>query len=649
MQNDYIENLLKCTSPEDVWNLMNEYVFPNNNSQFGDKTLFIRSDSIRFSTITPPDNLIGLAFRVLTYLKLDGEMGQIPVNGGAYRTAALLHRILREFNELKEIQKPSEITGKLLDDYILMQKGKEISSRGIYAKVYRLKEWYEYNHVLPFFLRLNLTLFEEGEEFEKLQRESLKEQKNYYDGIGGAKTPYPLDQFKIILTEAIDYIENYSSDCLFAAQIHKETKTLQKKRKKNVGVRIATKLLRGSNYNFTEPSLQKMQKYIHSLKTSRWTSNPIDKGNGPIQSMSFAVHKIQASCIILTLMLTAMRSGELDAFERYPNFSKSTHHELDESISLERIVYKTANSDHGEGLKMVVPPIVIKAIDILSKLSENLDEKDTGPLNFRSIVQGNTHQNDSKRINRLIWGFCEDLGIDAPSAHQFRHGMAFIVSYLNDADGIELAMMMLGHKSTTMTKKYLGHYKTLATKTFDVMFAENKFMQEALLEFQQEQSAEGFEKIVNELAKDHPMVGPIIKRYSQFSGSMTDEAKAFFIKSQRLLLERGMLAVVQHPTHFCVRDLTDSTQMSCQLGFNREDFINAPIIPSQCDPKCTCRLYTQQNIAILKEQSKEMEEAYPEDIRERLGTNTYFTSTNIADTYSRVINEYDEIMKKKEA
>lgn len=650
MQSDYTENLPKCTSPEDVWNLMDGYVYPkSDNSLFGDESLVLRTDSIRFSSITPPEGLMGLAYRTLVYLKLDGEMGQAPINGGAYRVAALTNRVLRELNELKEIQTPSEITGKLLDDYIRIQKDKGISPRGIYTKIYRIKEWYEYAHMLPFFMRLNLTLFEESEAFEKLQAESLQEQKNYYDGIGGAKTPYPLDQLKIILSEAIDYIENHTADCLFAAQIHKETKTLQQDSGKNVGVRIATKLFRETSYHFSEPSLAEMQKYILSLKTSRWVSNPKDKGNGPIQTMNSAIHKLQASCVIVTLMLTAMRSGELDVFERYPKFRKSTHHELDESLSLERIVFKTAESDNGERLEMVIPPIVIKAIDILSQLSENLDGKDTGPLNFRSFVQRKTNQNDPKRINDLIWNFCNELGIDAPSSHQFRHAMAFIVSYLNDADGIELAMMMLGHKSTAMTKKYLGHYKTLAMKTLDAMFAENKLMQEALLEFQQEQSAEGFEKIVNELAEDHPMVGPIIKRYSQFSGSMTDEAKAFFIKSQRLLLERGMLAIVQHPTHFCVRDLTDSAQMSCQLGFNREDFAGAPVMPSQCDPKCGCRLYTQQNITVLKEQAKEMEQAYPEDIRERLSQNTYFTSTTIAGTYSSVISEYEETISKKEA
>jgi len=592
--------------------------------------------------------MIGLAYRSVLFLKLDGEMGDVPLNGGVSGYASLLKLVIRELQEVEDFNDPSFITGELLDNFIEKQRAKGHRARTIHGKLRRLEEWLQYNHTLPFFFRLNETLFEDSSLYQQLLVDAQKELSDYQMGMGGSRALYPLQHLKLILTEAIDYIENYAEDCLLAARLYKDTKERFSDRSHSMVVSSITEFFRSKEYRFTEPLLEMMQDHALSLKNTEWESNPKIRGIGPVNSLTFTVKKIQAACTIVTLMLTAMRRGEFDTLQRYPKVTKSSHHELDGSLVLERIVHKTAKTDSGEPLQMPVPTIVVKAVGILSQISEINDGKKDGVLNL-SDLSFSLENNGLMRIRKLIVDFCEELGIDAPTPHQLRHAMAFIVSYLNDAEGMELAMMMLGHKSTEMTKKYLGHFKHIVMESFEEMFETNKFLQQALIEFQEEQSAAGLEKIITEITNEQALVGPVVKRFTQFSGSMTDEAKAFFIKTHRLLLERGMLAIVQHPTHLCVRDLTDSSQMSCQLGFNREDFAGAPVMPSQCDAKCGCRLYTQQNVEALKEQAKEMKEAYPEDIRQRLSQNTYFTSSSISDTYSSVISEYEEAISKKEA
>ena len=169
----------------------------------------------------------------------------------------------------------------------------------------------------------------------------------------------------------------------------------------------------------------------------------------------------------------------------------------------------------------------------------------------------------------------------------------------------------------------------------------------SLEELKETLNKEALEKVIDQINQEQPMVGPIVKRISQFSGSLTKEAKIFFAKSLRLVVEKGMCAVTQFPTHFCIKDLTSPEQMACQIGLNIDDYTGAPVVPSQCEPKCSCRLYTGENIGNLKEITDQVEEAYPEELRERLQQDTYFDAESFSDPYTKYINEYEKIIEKR--
>lgn len=644
---DYTEQLKKCAHADEVWALMRGKIYPNsNNSAFEDEILYIRRSAVRFDAVKPPSGSIGLAYRTVLYLLLDGEMGDAPTNGGNIRSANLLELILRELKSHGNFDTPLQLTGEMLDTYILGQREIGNSEQAIHKKLMHLEKWAAYKHLLPFFLQLPHDLFGSSQYWKSVIKGSSKEKSDYQRGLGSSKEPYPLNQWTMIINEAIDYIESYAQDCLIAAQFYKNSK-VQNLNKTSFSTYL-TKLFRATEHRFIEPSLARVQRHALALPNNTWEPMPASK-KAPARSCYLAVRKLQAASVIVILILTAMRKGELEVMMRYPKTKKTTHHELDGSIKLERLIFKTAETDRGELHPIAVPPIVIHTFDLLSRISEINDGKREGPINLMALSSG-VETNNPNRISQLIEIFCDDLGITSPSPHQFRHVMAFLVAFLNDDIGIELAMTLLGHKSTEMTKKYMGHYKQVILKTFGEMFDESDRIRESVAEIQSEHSLQALDKIIAAVENNEPLAGPVTKRLLQgveFTGSFTNEGKVFFVKSQRLLLERGMLAIVEHPTHFCVRDLTDPAPMPCHIGLVADDFINIPVVSAQCQTNCGCRLYTEPQVEEMKRLSLEMEEHYPDDLIELIKSNRYYIANSFKQTYSNVIKEFEQKKQQK--
>jgi len=640
---DYTEQLKKCAHEDEVWALMQGRIYSNSdNSAFADETLYLRRNSLSFVPVASTLDFMGLVYRVILYLRLDGEMGNAPTNGGNCGTARHFERTIRELKEYGIFEAPSQLTGQMFDEYIVAQRKSDNTESTIRAKLSHFEKWDSYKHLLPFFLQLPHDLITSSSEWNSVLEGSRKERLDYKNGLGGSKKPYPLDQWAIIITEAIDYIENYSEDCLLAAQIYKDANA------QNLSgwakTTCITKLFRTTNHRFSEPRLAMVQNHALSLPNNRWETMPKNKGKGPTATCLNAVHKLQAACVIIVLILTAMRKGELEVMMRYPKTKKTAHYELDGSLKLERLIYKTADTDKGELHPIAVPPIVTHAFDLLSRISEISDSRQEGPINLMTLHHGKDINNVG-RIASLIQDFCDDLDIHMPSPHQFRHALAFLIAFLNDDIGIELAMTLLGHKSTEMTRKYMGHYKQVILETFSEMFDENDQICKSVADMQTEQSSQALEKIIVAVENDEPLVGPIAKRLLrgvEFAGSITNEGKVFFAKSQRLLLERGMLAIVEHTTHFCVRDLTDPAPMPCHIGLVTDDFINVPVVSAQCQTNCGCRLYTEPQVEEIKLLSLEMEEHYPDDLVELVKGNRFYIANSFEQTYSNVIKEFDQ-------
>ena len=662
----YTEQLKLCTNAEDVLELMLGRVYENSDgSLFEDEILQMRSNAIKFSPVTLDPiiqtdgdlDIMILAIRAIIFLKLDDKIGQTPINGGSFHYVKLCEQVMRELKEHGNFSKPSELSGSIIDSYIIEQRNIGNIFMTIKSKLFKLKEWHEYNHLLPFFLQLPYDLFEQSKQWDILVKDAAKEMNDYHNGLGGSKEPYPLDQWAILITEAINYIEDHAEDCLIAARIYKEIKSDNSLKSDTARVTRFTKHLRTpSTHQFTEPQLKKVQLHALSLPNNRWEAMPGSNKNnilgGPPRITAMRIRKLQGACVIIILILTAMRKGELEVMMRYPKVKKSAHHDLDGSLELHRIIYKTAQSDQGEVAPISVPPIVVKAFDLLSQISELMDGKKEGVINISGF--GNYKEMTARdRIQNLIEFFSEDIDVNyPPTPHQLRHALAFLISFLNDDIGIELAMHLLGHKSVAMTHKYMGHYKKLILDTYGIMFDENERMKEAIEEFQNEASKKDAEEIISSIEKDEPLMGPIAKRMLagyEFQGSITNDGKVFFAKSLRTLVERGQIAVIQQATHFCVRDKIDDTQLPCQMGIVSTDFSKEPVIASQCQTNCGNRLYTAPQVEQLVKTSQELEDYWPDDLVDIIKDNTYYMETALDDSYIKQLNEeYQAKIKAKE-
>lgn len=647
--NDIYKNLSKCVTVEEVWQLMEGQIYANsNNSKFEDSVIELLDSRRKFKKIELPKNKIGLAMRLILFLRLKGYLRKAPVGGGAVHYAKLLKNTIGDLLKIKYVVNPKEVSTNMLDE-LIEQYSTSLELQSVSNKIYRMKEWHTLNELLPYFLRLNDNLFDESKEYPLLlEKQNGANTDNRL--IGGTREPYPLDKVKVIVAEAIGYIEKYSDDCVLAARLYKKFEHNRGDKSATVSTTMATKYMLSGEHVFNEPSLKKIQDYCKTLKRKSYKSNPNRRGESPKGAMSNAATKLQEASIIIVLAMTAMRSQELDLLERYPKINKSEHSDLDESFNLTRIVYKTASCAKGKHLTMPIPEIAAKALDNLSVLSEINDGHKKGILNLSSITQSKD-DNAQGRITDAIRSFCKKIDIDnPPSPHQFRHTMSFLVAHLNDKDGMELAMLMLGHSSIEMTKRYMGHFNELVKKALKYMGESNPLISDALLDLQHNESFDILENvIIPNIEQNHPMVGPIAKRITQFTGNITDDMKKLFRKTMHIMIETGKLAIIQTPTNLCLHDLTDPNKMACQRGISKESFIGAPIFPTACEgPSCGYSLFTVQNVEALREQSKLLLSQYPEELRERLSKNTYYVDDGLQNQYVNIIKEYDEQVKSRE-
>lgn len=626
-KNNYIQKLPECINEDEVLELMKDRIFPGSNeSKFSDEDiLFPDANKGWHRLAAPKNNTLGLAMRTLAFLKLDGQIGEIPLRSGKYAYASKLFGIFKDLNTDDLLRNPRMIDSNQLDNLIKTGLEKKLQARAIKNKVRKLEDWFIAKDLLPFFLQIDPFTFIDSREYKKLlelhQKESSRHKK-----IGGPKEPYHLPTLKFIVGEAIKYIETYGEEILtctklFMQDIDKTT---------IVRKRILVKHLRSGNYQFSEPFLKNKQDYCKSLKSNTYISDKVS-GTTPIQEFSNAISRLEAACIIVILMTTAMRKQELVLLPRYPLITKDQH------LNLERMVYKTSSDEEGSSVVMPIPKITKLAIDLLSQLSELKDEEKTGSLNLVDInYVASTATTSENRINYLVNSFCMEIGVDIPpTPHQFRHAMAFIIVYFNEKDGLELASMFLDHQSIEMTLQYLGHANILVENMINEL---KKDEEDILLNI-----------IFDEIKAGKNFFGPAAKRMFKnvYIGRYAQNMEELFIRSLKKLAEENRISILQAPTNICIHDLSNPNKMACQRGLNIDNIIATPIIPSRCEgAQCECALFTEQNVEDLKEQAQMLIDDYPAEFRDRLKQNTYFTNENalyeFSNPFKKLIQEYDQ-------
>ena len=628
MLKNYSNELLNCTTINDVKELFRDAKFPNKGaSNFFDKNiLLVGSSNMLTNYEIKLKGVPELFLRIMLYFKLSGELGSIPQNTGEYSYMGRLHSFLKDVLNDKEVSRMDSINGEFIDIYIdnqVVKKG--FSNRHIRSKILDFIGYENYEIKLPYFLRLNSSILYDSKLYKTLEEKAKQELLERNNGIGDKKT-YPLYNLKILIAKSITFIESYKDECLEISKFFVATKPYDQYGKYS----RTFDYLNQRKESFKESRLKLLQENIKKTKNKYRNTDGINQGREALtgktrEILREVIEQFEVSCYLITLMMTGMRVGELTTLDRRLQF------EQDEHIHLKRIIYKTAETEDGEPHTMPVPNICKFALESLSELAKIKDGKKYGALILSAIEVVDMKTVRTTRINQLLIKRCKQIGLkEAVTPHQLRHAMAFLIVHIHENDGLELARMFLGHTSITMTLQYMAHY--------------NNEIKEALEELTKEESELMVGKITEQIQNNKKLFGENGKRLMpnhKFAGQQVDEFIRLMRKGLIKLIEEEKLAIIQTPVSLCMHDLSKPEELACQRGFNIADIVANGPAPSRCKgANCSNALFFEEHVEKLKDS---MYVDIEPELKKRLEQNTYFMESGgfEQDPFRRIIKEYD--------
>jgi integrase len=469
------------------------------------------------------------------------------------------------------------------------------------------------NSYLPYFLQLDESLIINSNHYiELVKKASIQRAKEYL--IENSRTSYPLDLLKIMVSNAITYIDNYASETIEMSRYYVSSHKLDMSEKHFSAYNFIMKK------NFLNPEINALK---HNIKSAPKKDTLIKVIRVILKD---EIEVLEASCMLVILFMTGMRIGEFVALKRFPKITEGEH------FNLKRLVYKTASTEDGVEMEMPIPEIAKQAIEVLSIISDIKDNGDNKEIATTTIKQIKVSNAKSIRIRDLIRWYAKKINIkEKVDPHQLRHAMAFLIVHLNEKEGLELARMFLGHTSITMTLQYMGHY--------------NKELNEAIQELTKEESEIFVEKIANEIKENKKIFGKNGERLMpnhKFVGQQAEDFVALMKKGLIKLIEDQKLAIIQTPVSICMHDLSKPEDLMCQRGFSIEKIaLNGPI-PSRCKgANCSNALFFEEHVEKLKSQ---MYGNIDPTLKARLNANTFFVEAGgfEQDPFRKIIKDYDE-------
>lgn len=617
----YINDIKNCTLKEEVYAIMKGRIYNGSkNSKFEDNYILL-PDSANFFKVhnIRLSGEIGLVFRLLLFMRFDGILENESLNSGksSYfnELQALFTLILNADNNIKYVK---DINHRVLEKIINDENNNSNNSITLNRKINKIKEWINFaNENLPYFLQLENTLLNRVSNYielkEKVVEEKLKSKK-----IGSSKEPYSLTDLKFIMSKSIKYIEEYSDEILYMARTLADCNDYLINKKYS----MLFDALIEADFDFQQPLLSEYKEKSNLVDTKFEKS----KGKTLPKLLETCINlsiDLEASCIIVILLLTGMRKSELLRLNRFPEITE------DEFYNLSKFIYKTSENEDGEELNIPIPYIAKKAIEVLSELSSIKDKKNTGKILTISFFS-QKEETYTDRPNVLIKYFCRKIGIiNEPRPHQLRHAIAFLIAYDNEKDGLELARLFLGHKSITMTLQYLGHF--------------NPLIRNSIKELNIDKSNELINLIGEEIKLNHKFYGAesnLLMNTNQFMGSYAEGYNDLITKSLKQLLKKGKIMIIQSATNLCIHDLTKKELMACQRGLSISNNLgDLQPMPSRCEgANCINSIFLEKHIEKLKD-----EPSIDENLRKRLIKNSYFVDFDnvIIEPKEKLIRQYN--------
>lgn len=659
MNNQLSGLILKCDSLSEFKNLMKHKRIVREHSFF-DKTIKIKRSPSRFVDFSTElkSDILDSALRMFLYLKFNGFTAFEPQNSGEH---SLSCSVKANFLNLEKVLKKSLSS---LDDIEIediksafkhyLQNSNLTRKKTFIIHVNRIRDYIKHEELYPNFLRFNIfvkryILNEEYLEIwdmysnpvdcldSELTDEAKVIKKNLKEaGLFSDRGMYPIEDMCRIIRTSKEYIENYTDECLEILNVIVESRQQSTSMQKAKYIYNYFKRCSQENRIFKNALLNKYQRltatkplYIYKKRKYAGVGAKIE-----FSDLIHMVDLLEASCISIILLGTAMRVGELLELKREFTLLDSTFPQL------VRVIFKTSNSQNGDVYNNPIPKICINCLEILSQITELKDYKNEyDGILVSSIYSSNAKLCDGGRINMLINKISSYAGIkEAPTNHQFRHSMAYLVASSDSKDGLELASLLLGHKNIPMTIRYLSMF--------------NVDIYNAKVELDQLNSEKLIDIIVESASKDEKLFGEKAKYFNPnvtFVGKQAEEFSLSLKRNLRKLVEEAKFAIIQTTHCMCIHDLSKPKDMKCHLGYDFSDEIGGFPLTNKCkSAECKNAIFTESDVEKLKELYGHIEYS---EIRERLEKNTYFLKLggfSELNPFAKLINEYDKYKEEKE-
>ena len=623
LDDNYLFKLKIAQTPLEVELLMKNRVFPlSDNTKFLDKEFRLKNPSGNFSLSTHSfDDFYEIVFNILLYLKFDGKMGFTPMHSGASAYYSDLSILLRYFQDkFPRLSNAQELSSSDIDQYILEHS--HLSTNTVDSRLRKLKEWISFsNEFLPYFMQINDEVLINSYQYKKLMDQVRQNSANRL--LKDSSKVYPLEYFKILLGKSFVYIEEYSEEIILLLRFLNSIKVFNQW-KKEVEIFKYFK----NHRSFKEPTLEEIRLNIYN------SSSTIDKNRNFIvkqvmRELNHIIEYLEASCIVTILFLTSMRSSELIRLQRYPKITEGEYY------NLYKIVYKTSNDEEGDVKPIPIPLVAKKAIDLLSIMATIKDNDQYDKIITFSLLGRNEEIKTSNKLNYLVKKFSSKINLPFyPTPHQFRHAMAFLISFINEKDGLDLARMFLSHESIIMTLRYMGQYNALIKEPLNILT--------------KEVSKASLKSIINEVENGRALFGyqgeKIMKNH-YFTGSYKEGYADILNKGFKELISNSKISIIQTPVCFCIHDLTKREKMDCQRGLNKDDLMGELPVPSNCNgANCNNSLFTESIISQLK-----YEEIDKEMASRLLDNSIFFDSGGFnKNPLNKIIDQYNSSKHNKD-
>lgn len=645
--NKFLLELRSLVNTKDLDLLVNKLELDNGCSLSMD-TLLIRSSNKGFSKCDV--NLKGIfknCFKIYLYCKLKGYMGIRPNNSGENSFFSKLRVILETINLVSENDVTSmlDITNSMIKKAIEYMFKDGQSVRTVRLKLSTLSLVIKENDKLPSLLTINPNVLN-GIDSNYLNNEFTKynslnnNQLNNLDELISNKIPYEIADMKILISKAKE-VFTYKDEILELLSIIVKSK--EEGKSSNIRSKYIYESLRKMNAEgkiFTFNIIRDWQlKCVEEKSFYKYGKYGKYKGRsieGPFyNNLLLTTEYLEAACIALVLIGTAMRSSEFLFLPKDIKFTEAEH------PGLVRTIFKTSSSNDGDEYDNPIPRICKDCLETLIKISDIKYGDKNKYLLSPSIHIDNSNKGNgirNQRLNVLIKSLSDYCELDRiPTSHQFRHIMAYLVTSADTTHGLEMASMLLGHKSLKMTIHYLSLF--------------NKDLDDALVELSKSNSGKVIDKLCDAIQRGEKIFGmraELLMPEVAFVGKISEKFTLSLNRELRELVENDKFAIIQTTHCMCIHDLSKTNDMKCQLGFDIHNLnvVKNPYVSRCKGSSCKSAIFLEEDINKLNSLHIE----FDDEIKKRLEKNTYIIEAgglNNLVPHSKLIKDYENHKNQK--